>query len=128
MWWAVTQRTSINYKAVKIGGWELARGWVLARDNKVHVYMSVYTVITYPPSWLGNSEQLTAVHTITQTLKLFCRTQMQSVTATLSKMKRRKTPLTVQYCRHKMGIANDKKVTVLLSVVGRQIFPTAQLL
>ena len=34
-WWAVSLRTSKNHKTVKIGGWALAWGWVLARDNMV---------------------------------------------------------------------------------------------
>ena len=31
-WWVVTRRTLKNHKTVKIGGWTLARVWVLARD------------------------------------------------------------------------------------------------
>ena len=36
-WWVVTQRTLKNHKAVKIGGWVLARVWALAQDNTVIV-------------------------------------------------------------------------------------------
>ena len=50
-WWAVTRRTLQNYKTVKIGGWALARVWVLVRDNTVleKVYtqwLYVYMIIT----------------------------------------------------------------------------------
>ena len=38
--WAVTRRTSKNLKAVKIGGWALARGWALAWDSTV-CYLNV---------------------------------------------------------------------------------------
>ena len=34
-WWAVTRSTSKKHKTVKIGGWALARGWALSRDNAV---------------------------------------------------------------------------------------------
>lgn len=34
-WWAVTPRTSQNCRTVKIGGWPLARKWVLAWNNMV---------------------------------------------------------------------------------------------
>ena len=35
-WWAVKWRNSKNHKAVKIGGWVLARVWAFAWDNTVH--------------------------------------------------------------------------------------------
>ena len=43
----------------------------------LHVYMSV---ITYPPSWLGNSKQLTIVHTTHKHALKLCTTQTQNIT------------------------------------------------
>ena len=33
-----------NHRTVKIGGWALAQGWALSRNNTVHVDWKVYSV------------------------------------------------------------------------------------
>ena len=44
-WWVVIWRTSKNHKSVKIGGWALAWGWVLAQDNMV---LSAFSTSKHP--------------------------------------------------------------------------------
>ena len=43
-----------NHKTVKIGGWALARGWALAWDNMVVLYICLRYVGVYDPMWSGH--------------------------------------------------------------------------
>ena len=35
-----------NHRTVKIGGWAIARGWALARDNTVCTYILHFTLVS----------------------------------------------------------------------------------